>query len=247
MPDKNLKNAYNVAKATDSDDFLLKAVRDEFADELKFLAGIPEELYDKFIRKDINLKSPSVSTLAAEQIEEGVKTPPDATKIVMRPKFTSVEKPSHFFSDIKYNVSLDKVKVKKKLDKQNSIALVGDVFDKSVGVAHVRNKGWTLWKSGIEFEPKDCAFNLKTEFRADKQCYKAAVYLNDKNSGVNIGICRDLNKNGKIYINGSVFESDAACKIEYQAKEQDGSKTSFGVYGSTKYNELGVFFRVTTF
>lgn len=247
MPDNELKNAYNVFKDTNSDEFVFNALKKGYSDEIKILKKIPENFVEKVFNKDEKNITKTTPTFSSEQVEENIKESPNAVRTVMRPEVESVEKKSHLFSNLKYDVSLDKLEVKKRLNNSETFSLVSDNFDKAVGVSYKKQIGNAVWKSGLEYEPFDEGFKLTTNYQIKGQAYSAKLYIDEENYGVNLGGKYKIDKNSQVKFSGSLFKTDSAVKIEYQTEDRQGNKTSIGLYGSTKYKEIGVTFRMTTF
>ena len=247
MPNDELRTAYQVIKTTNSDETILDALKISYGKEFKIIKKIPRNLFEKIFEKEENAVTNTTPTLSSEQVKENVTESPNAVRTVMRPDFDTVEKNSKLFSDIKYDVSLDKIEAKKELNNGDTFSIISDNFDKAIGVNYKKDIGNAVWKSGIEYEPFDKAVKLTTNYKLKGQSYSAKLYLDEKNYGVNIGGRHQLDKNSTLKFSGSVFKSDSAIKIEYQTEDKQGNKTALGLYGSTQYKEIGVTFRMTTF
>lgn len=245
--DNEFEKAYKLARATDSDDVFFNTLEKAYANQIDFLKGLPEDLYVKLTQKKEPKKPDAVSTLASEQVEDNVRnTTPDAMSTVMRPEFKTTEKAS-LLSDLKYHISLNKVKAEKKLNKDESVYAVTDFFDKSVGLEYEKKQEGVIWKTGLEYDPFDSSTKLTTNYSYAKRSYKASIYADKDNYGVNLGYSCKATKDSKFVINTSLFKSDSAARLEYRKQMNNGDNIGVGAYWSSKYKEAGVTFRWSNF
>lgn len=247
MPDDELKTAYQVFKSTNSDEVVLSTLKKTYGDDIKILKKIPEDIFKQVFKKEDKATNKTTPTLHKEQVKESIKESPNAIRTVMRPDAEVIEKKSHLFSDLKYDASIDKLEAKKKLNNGDTFSLIGDTFDKAVGISYKKQTGNATWKSGIEYEPLDEAIKLTSSYQLKNQSYNVKLYLDEDNYGINIGCRHQLDKNSKIAFTGSVFKSDSAIKLEYQSKDKQGNKIALGIYGSTQFKEIGATLKITTF
>lgn len=247
MPDIELKRAYKIFKNTESDDIVIDAAKERYVEEIDEVKEFSKEIYEKLFKPEKIKKPASVPTTTAEQMEINIKeTSPNAVNSIMRPKLSNeIEKPSNIFKDMRYSYTIDKIKAKKVFNNHQNLCLTGDFFDKTIGVNYQDKNLISNWNSGIEYEPMHNGVKAYTNYRVHGQNYGVSIYTGKNNTGISAFAKYQLNSHSNIQVNVSSYKNDSAFKIEYQKKGDEN--ITAGVYGSTKYKEVGVLFRLTTF
>lgn len=247
-----------VLSRSNGDDLILDNAQSAFSDELSFLEKEGKDFLEvvgeraknlfssskeKAFESDYLNKTNSMPMLTNESVEHQMKRKSNtAADALFRPELRTVEKKSHFFKDVKYDVSLDKFYTRKKITPTLEGGTVIDYFDKSVGLQFRHNSvsQKTSFKGAVEYEPFDNTLKISGRYREPDSTIDGKFYLNEGNPGVSAGYSKRISDKARWRVGASFFKSDAAFDVDYKIKLNDNSQLSIGAYGSTYYKEAGV-------
>ncbi len=253
--DEELKKFIKVLSYQDNDKILINSAKASFADELEVLKNTGEHLADKV--KDAAeriitpAKSSNIPKQAPIQTIDGIENrlmnkSPDAAGTVLRPRTPVVDKKSSFFSELKYDISLSDITIKRDLGKGLKFKSNIDFFDKitTQNIEKTGTGGYTRFSAGVGYAPFNKLAKIDLQYSMPQRFIRSRIYLRKENPGINAEYGEQIGKDQTLNFKGSLFKSDAAFEIEYRKKLDDTRNLSIGAYGSSKYKETGIYGRI---
>lgn len=254
MPDKDdeLKKFLKAVSAGDTEKALLKSAEQEFSTEYKVLKETGENLIqtlenkakdittsEETLQKETTPPPPNsqIPSLNIERLENNLRSKTvDAGSTVMHPQTPVIEKSSHFFKDVKYDVGLANIEARKEINKLSSISADIDFFDKTATLNYKRNgnnKNTTI-SAGAGYNPFKQRVKFDVRYTMPNQNIRGKIYLQKDNSGVNVSYGKKISKDHTLNAKAAVFEKDAAFEIELKKKVKK-TDIAIGTGGYTNY------------
>lgn len=242
----DLKTFLNVLSSNDNNYQIINKTPELFSKETTHLDKIGKSYLEKIGEAafyEITDKKAPAPTLNTELTEfQYRKDSHSASGEIFKPQFSTKEKNSSFFKDIKYKTSIDKFSVVKEFPNQTETSTYGNWFDKSVGVQlKQQNKDKSYIKYNTEYELLNNTVNIGVSYYEPSFSIGGKVYLDDGNPGVSAKFAKKFDTDNYLHINAAYFKEDAAFNVNYSKTTKDNTRITLGGYGSTLFKEVGVY------